>query len=185
MRFLPKKILLISFFALFGLSKIYAQQFLTEQGNVVFISKASLSEFEGKSDLLQGLIDLDKNLLDFYLDLNTLKTGIGLRDRHMRENYLETKKYPFAEFTGKIQEIPSLELGQERQVLAKGKFKIHGVEREIEVPGKLKMISSQELSLTADFKVLLSDYKISIPKVMFYELAEEQIVKIDAVLKKK
>ncbi|WP_304516668.1 YceI family protein [Cecembia rubra] len=162
-----------------------AQQFVTDNGKVTFISKASLSEFEGKSNLLQGVVDLDKNLLDFYLDLNTIKTGIGLRDRHMRENYLETKKFPFAEFTGKIQDIPTLEIGQEKSVRAKGKFKIHGVEREIEVPGKLKKLNEQELSLSADFKVLLSDYNISIPKVMFYELAEEQIVIIDAVLKKK
>jgi hypothetical protein len=32
--------------------------------------------------------------------------------------------------------------------------------------------------------VLLSDYKIDIPKVVFYELAEEQVVTIKAVLKK-
>lgn len=185
MSLFPKYLLILHILVLFQAIKLHAQQFITEKGKVVFISKASLSEFEGKSDLLQGLVDLDKNLLDFYLDLNTLKTGIGLRDRHMRENYLETKKFPFAEFTGKIQEIPALEIGQERSVMAKGKFKIHGVEREIEVPGKLKMVSSQELRLTADFSILLSDYKISIPKVMFYELAEEQIVKIDAVLKKK
>src|SRR4051795_414953 len=28
------------------------------------------------------------------VDLQTLETGIGLRDRHMRENYLEVKKGP-------------------------------------------------------------------------------------------
>lgn len=185
MKLLPKYFFTLTFLFLFWILSLHAQQFITEKGNVVFISKASLSEFEGKSGQLQGLVDLEKNLLDFYLDLNTLKTGIGLRDRHMRENYLETKRFPFAEFTGEIQGIPDLEIGQEKPVIAKGKFKIHGVEREIEVSGKLKMLSAQELRLISDFKVLLSDYKISIPKVMFYELAEEQIVKIEAVLKKK
>lgn len=69
-----------------------SQVFVTENGSVEFLSKAPLNEFTGKSSNLNGLVDLDKNLLDFYVDLNTLNTGIGLRDRHMRENYLETKK---------------------------------------------------------------------------------------------
>lgn len=176
---------LILSFLIFHSNGLKAQEFLTEKGKTLFISKAPMSEFTGESGQLHGLINLDKNLLDFYIDLNTLKTGIGLRDRHMRENYLETKKFPFAEFTGQIENVPTLIIGKEVPVTAKGKFKIHGVEREIEVPGTIKKLTEGELALKAEFKVLLGDYNIAIPKVMFYELAEEQIVKIDAVLKKK
>jgi polyisoprenoid-binding protein YceI len=161
------------------------QDFITKEGKVIFLSKASLSEFTGESAQLNGLINLEKNLLDFYIDLNTLKTGIGLRDRHMRENYLETKKYPFAEFTGKMKPIPESVNGQKTEVTAIGLFKIHGIEKEIEVKGVLTRINQDQLSLEASFKVLLSDYKIDIPKVMFYELAEEQEVRITAILTKK
>ncbi len=164
--------------------EVHCQVYKTEKGNVEFLSKAPLNEFTGKSSDLNGLVDLDKNMLDFYVDLNTLITGIGLRDRHMRENYLETKKYPYAEFTGKIASEIKMTKGQSKDVTAKGKFKIHGIEREIEVPGKLTAISDSEVQLEAQFTVLLSDYKIDIPKVVFYELAEEQVVTIKAVLKK-
>ncbi|TVP51687.1 MAG: YceI family protein [Mongoliibacter sp.] len=163
----------------------FGQEFFTETGYVNFLSKASLNEFNGESKQLNGLIDLDKNLLDFYIDLNTLKTGIGLRDRHMRENYLETNKYPYAEFTGKIAEGPELKNGESRKVTATGKFTIHGVERKIEVPGTIKRVNNNTVELEANFKVLLGDYKIDIPKVMFYELSEEQTVTIKAELKKK
>lgn len=159
------------------------QVFMTEKGSVEFLSKAPLNEFVGKSANLNGLVDLGKNLLDFFVDLNTLDTGIGLRDRHMRENYLETKKYPYAEFTGKINALPTLASGQSREVTAKGKFKIHGVEREIEVQGKLTSLVSGDMQLDASFAVMLGDYKIDIPKVVFYELAEEQLVTIQAILK--
>jgi polyisoprenoid-binding protein YceI len=161
----------------------YGQKYQGDKGEIVFISKAPLSEFEGKSTELNGLLDLEKNLLDFFIDLNSLKTGIGLRDRHMRENYLETKKFPFAEFTGKLKVVPTLVNGETINVVASGKFKIHGVEKTMEVPGQL-MLKGNELFLKASFKVLLSDHKISIPKVMFYELAEEQIVNLSIALKK-
>jgi len=162
-----------------------AQTFLTESGNVDFLSKAPLSEFNGVSDKLHGLIDLSGNVLDFYVDLNTLDTGIGLRDKHMRDNYLETEKYPFAEFTGKFNAIPSLTSGSKIPVTANGKFKIHGVERQIQVTGTLSKNTKGELELEAGFEVLLSDYKIPVPKLIFYELAENQTVTINATLKPK
>jgi polyisoprenoid-binding protein YceI len=65
-----------------------------------------------------------------------------------------------------------------------GKFKIHGVEREISVPGKVTAISENEIKLEAKFTILLSDYKIDIPKVVFYELAEDQVVTLSVNLKK-
>lgn len=164
-------------------SQTFGQKYQGDKGEIVFISKAPLSEFEGKSTELNGLLDLEKNLLDFFIDLNTLKTGIGLRDRHMRENYLETKKFPFAEFSGKLKTVPTLINGQTVNVVAVGKFKIHGVEKIMEVPGQLSL-KGNELLLQANFNVLLSDHKISVPKVMFYELAEEQIVNISIALKK-
>lgn len=162
-----------------------AQSFLTESGNVNFLSKAPLSEFNGVSDKLNGLVDLSQNLLDFYIDLNTLDTGIGLRDKHMRDNYLETDKYPYAEFTGKMSPVPNLVPGSKSRVTALGKFKIHGVERQVEVKGTLSKNTKGELELEAGFEVLLSDYKIPVPKLVFYELAESQTITIKATLKPK
>ncbi|MEX2568783.1 MAG: DUF5777 family beta-barrel protein [Cyclobacteriaceae bacterium] len=58
----------------------HGQEYQTEAGEVIFLSKASLNEFEGSFGQLKGLVDFDQNLLDFYIDLNTLKTGIGFRE---------------------------------------------------------------------------------------------------------
>jgi polyisoprenoid-binding protein YceI len=100
---------------------VKGQEFRTESGKVIFLSQAPLSEFTGESKSLKGLIDFEKNLVDFYIDLNTLKTGILLRDKHMRENYLETEKFPFAEFTGKFESLPKLSSTPEK-VKVIGKF---------------------------------------------------------------
>lgn len=174
------KVWFLLVFFLFA-ATVNGQEYQTQNGKAVFLSKASLSEFTGESKSLKGLIDTDKNLVDFFLDLNTLKTGITLRDKHMRENYLETEKYPFAEFTGKFESMPTLSAASEK-VTVKGKFKIHGVEREITVSGMLKKLSNGSLELKANWVVALNDYKIEIPKLVFYELAAEQQVSIEAIL---
>ncbi|MHA7131394.1 YceI family protein [Algoriphagus namhaensis] len=173
--------ILLAFLCLFSF-EVWGQKFQTETGRAVFLSEAPLSSFEGESENLNGLIDLDKNLLDFYLDLNTLDTGIGLRDRHMRENYLETEKFPFAEFTGELKNLPQLQPNQRTPVVAEGKFKIHGVERAMRVSGFLTKVNDKTLKLEANFEVLLSDHQIPLPKLVFYELAEEQKVTITATL---
>ncbi|MDR9388517.1 MAG: YceI family protein [Balneolaceae bacterium] len=159
-----------------------SQQWITTQGEAKFISRAPLLEFEGVSEKLQGLLDLDENLVDFYIDLETLDTGIELRDKHMRDSYLETASYPFAEFTGTFLRMPDVEAQGPQSVTVTGEFKMHGVSRDITVDGELDFSDPNEIQLVASWKVLLSDYDIEIPKAVFYELDNEQEIVINATL---
>jgi polyisoprenoid-binding protein YceI len=164
-----------------GAKSASAQQFKADNGYVEFVSTAPLLEFKGVSENLTGLIDLDTKMVDFYVDLNTLETGIRRRDRDMRNSYLETDKYPFAEFTGELISEFDPDLAETQKAKAKGVFKIHGVEREIEVEGTLTP-NGNSLLLEAGWVVLLEDYNIDRPRVLFYELAEEQTVNISIEL---
>ena len=68
---------------------------------VKFISDAPMEDFEGITDKIDGYLinddisNLKNSEFYFEVDLNSVKTGIALRDRHMREDYLNTAK-PFA-----------------------------------------------------------------------------------------
>lgn len=174
-------LLLFSLIFLFRPDATSAQKFMAEEGYVEFVSRAPLLEFKGTSNNLTGLIDLDENLIDFYVDLNTLETGIRRRDRDMRSTYLKTDQFPFAEFTGELLTGFNKESSQEQQVKTRGMFTIHGVEREIEVEGTLQPRDGG-LKLNASFTVLLEDHNIDRPRVLFYELADEQVVNISILL---
>ena len=158
-------------------------QWVTTQGEAKFISRAPLLEFEGVSDKLQGLIDLDKNLVDFYIDLETLDTGIELRDKHMRDSYLETATYPFAEFTGTFLRLPDATALGTQFVTVTGTFRMHGIDQEITVDGELDFSDPEEVQLHASWTILLSDYDIDIPKAVFYELDNEQEIVLSATLR--
>lgn len=164
------------------LHALQAQVYVADDGYVEFVSKAPLLEFKGKSDHLTGMIDFDENLVDFYIDLATLDTGINLRNRHMRDSYLETDTYPFAEFTGSLVDMYNFEEGGKQDVTVSGVFTIHGVEQEREINGTLDL-TDDGLKLEASWTVLLEDHNIRRPRVVFYELAEEQIVNISIMLK--
>jgi polyisoprenoid-binding protein YceI len=159
-----------------------------EQENLVkFISDAPLEDFEGITDKIDGYIfwegdDLLKNSeLYFEVDLNSLDTGIGLRNRHMRENYLHTDKHPFTHFTGKLIKVENVQDG-EYTVTAKGTMFIHGVEREKVIEGKL-VPAKTGYQIQTSFSVALTDYNIEVPQLMFMKIDENMKLELDFYLK--
>jgi len=158
-------------------------------GNVVrFISRASIEEFEGTTDRIDGYVLLDAPTLAearggegtaVYLevDLASLDTGIGLRNRHMRDNYLHVARFPYAVFEGRVDALQEVGGGGYR-VSAQGVLTIHGVARERELTCRVEA-EGRGYRAQCGFEVLLSDHDIEIPKVMFLKLANEIRLELD------
>jgi polyisoprenoid-binding protein YceI len=155
---------------------------------VRFVSRSQVDEFEGVTDRIDGYVLLDgqplsastrRDATELYLevDLASIDTGIGLRNRHMRDNYLEVDKYPYASFKGSIGVVqPSADGGG--KVTASGTFTIHGVSRERDITCDVSPVGEGYHAECA-FGVLLSDHDIEIPRVMFLKLANEIRVEVE------
>ncbi|GAB5409518.1 MAG: hypothetical protein BalsKO_18830 [Balneolaceae bacterium] len=130
-----KKLLPLIFLIGFTTSA-FSQSFYTETGTAVFHSKVPLHTFSGSSENLVGLINLDDSTIDFYLDLETLDTGNGKRDKDMLLT-LDVKQYPFGEFFGKMTSDFDVDLQEEQDVTVEGVFKIHGKEQNVVISGTL------------------------------------------------
>lgn len=154
--------------------------YYSDSGYVEFTSSVPMHTFSGESEQLNGMIDFEENIIDFYIDLNTLKTGIGKRDRDMYQT-LNTDEHPFAEFTGSLV-TPSPIPDQRTEVTAIGEFTVNGVTNEIEVQGLIEP-SDEGLILEAKWSLLLSDYNIEPPGILFYRVHDTQEIKIEVVLK--
>ena len=168
-----------------------AQEYQLDLGaprHVRFISRASIEEFEGVTDRIDGYVLLDGNALSpdtggpdtelfFEVDLASLDTGIGLRNRHMRDNYLEVGDHPYASFGGEITRVEGLSGGGFR-VTAAGDMSIHGVERPMEIPCDVSP-RGDGYRARCSFQVLLSDFDIEIPRLMFLKLANEIRLELD------
>lgn len=167
---------------IFGfISAASAQSYMTEEGTAIFHSRVPLHTFSGNSENLTGLINLSNNKVDFYIDLTTLETGIEKRDRDMKET-LETKKFPFAEFFGELVSDFNPDTTAEQAVKVKGEFKIHGVSREVTIDGTLQM-KPEGLLVKASWILLLEDYDIVPPSLLFVKVDQEQEIEIEALLK--
>ena len=195
---------------------------LTRENQVSFLSDAPLEDFEGVTDRVDGFVflegeglvggtDLAVSEFFFEVDLASLDTGLGLRNRHMRENYLETEEYPFASFSGRIQALERTGDGG-FSVRAKGELSIHGVNQTREIGCRLARVglgttgsagqedpgeqgeqgeleeaeeseAVSDLRVQCAFPVSLSDHGIPIPKLMFMKIDEVMELELDFYLK--
>jgi polyisoprenoid-binding protein YceI len=158
-----------------------AQVYQHDKGHVEFLSNVPLHSFIGESELLVGQVNLSQNTVDFYVDLNTLDTGNGKRDKDMRKT-LETGKYPFAEFFGSFEALPDSTSNSPQDMVVEGKFTIHGVTQSIRVPGVVTF-SPTGLRVQASWSLMLDDYQIEPPRLLLLKVDEEQVITIDILLK--
>ena len=145
---------------------------------VQFSSDAPVEKIIGVTDKIDGYVmwkgDDPVTGSEFYfeVDLASIDTGIGLRNRHMRENYLETDKYPHATYSGKLVKVDKSNSENEYNVAVQGAFKIHGVEKSADFKGQV-LVDGNSYRVVCTFDVILSDHKIKIPKLMFLKLSEK------------
>ncbi len=117
---------------------------------------------------------------EILVNLEAFGTGLPLRDRHMREKYLETKTFPDAVFKAAPLAFKDGKLPGETDL--KGSLTLHGVTKPItanvKVNGAAKNASLTEAEIEADFEIVLSDFKVAIPEYAGVTVAEKVKVHI-------
>ena len=186
------RILLLAYGLLLCWSKgVAGQEYHVDRdadNRVRFISQAPVEEVEGVTDRIDGYVLLSGPRLEegsaaegtqLYLevDLASLDTDLGLRNRHMRNHYLEVEEFPYATFDAVIESIDPASDGS-FQITAHGVMDIHGVSREMRIPCDVST-RGEGYWVRCAFNVLLSDFDIEIPKLMFLKLADEIRLELD------
>lgn len=170
---------------------IYPQRLVIDKSkinNIRFFAEATLGDFEGSSGSVDGYLELNEMklmpgcIIDFRVYLDSVDTGIGLRNTHMREDYLDTKKFPHAVYTGKIASIDSLSKSEYR-VKTDGEFEIHGIKRRKQIEVRIYDYG-QIYKSVSDFSLRLSDFKIDQPSFLFNTVEDNIKIHLSFYLKK-
>jgi polyisoprenoid-binding protein YceI len=138
--------------------------------------------FEARTKQLHGAVQLNAaqpGTIDgsLQVDLSSLQTGIGLRDRHMRENYLEVQKG--AEYaTATLDNIRLAQL--EGKTSMTGTLKLHGQTRNITGIAELKR-EGNRVKVQAEFPVNVPDYDIAKPSYLGVGVKDEVRVRVTLI----
>jgi polyisoprenoid-binding protein YceI len=120
-------------------------------------AKAVHGEIQGEANDLAGI----KGTLEFPVD--SLSTGVGMRDRDMRGRYLESVRYPQIAFS-----MNGLSLSDSGRYEVRGTLAIHGVIRPLRVPVTFSPNpDTSSLYARGRFTVLLSDFGLERPGFLF------------------
>jgi len=145
---------------------------------------APLERIGGSTGAVRGEITVDRENLRaagttarFVVDVAGFATGIELRDRHLREDFLAVGRFPQAVFT--LERVTgasadSLRPDVPTELTVTGTLELRGVKRPLTVPIQLLYMRAAPpaapphlpakpgnlLRLTAEFEVLLADFGI-------------------------
>lgn len=161
-------------------------QVLPEKSAVHFLAvgRPSMLKIHGTStEGPKGNLKLEgsKLLGEVSVAVSKLDTGIALRTEHMKEKYLEEKKYPEAKLTvldAAVEPAFATTLTN-KEAPFRGKLALHGKEKEVS-----GTFQAENGKLTAKFPVNLTDFAIEVPKYLGVTVAEQVDVDVELGLQK-
>lgn len=181
---LPRAIFLILLGASFSTSMSFATvkdyQVNTEKSDFKFkaIGKPSFIKIKGGSSDFSGELNLDEEKQtvsgQIMLELGQIKTGISLRDEHLRDKYLEVAKYPQAKLTFKEIDRAATKF--------KGLLELHGKTREVEVELSQPVELTENAKVQATFSLLLDDFGVEIPSFKGITVASKVELEVNLLL---
>lgn len=146
-----------------------------------FFSKTSMKDIEATSNTAKPVLDAASGAFQMRVQNTSFKFESSFMQEHFNENYMESEKYPYDTFKGKINEKVDYTKDGEYKVTCTGTMDMHGVTQQITTPGTVTVKGSQ-VTVYSKFKVKPADYKIKVPSLYVKEIAEEIDVDITTVM---
>src|SRR5215210_2804803 len=98
---------------LFLATTAFSQRYMTRTGKVTFFSSTPLENIEAINNEMACAIDSKSGDVAFQVPIKSFKFEKALMQEHFNENYLESDKYPKAEFKGKVANIGSVNFAKD------------------------------------------------------------------------
>lgn len=164
--------MVIIYFLLLFLIPQSNQRYVIESSKIEFYSYAPLEDISAINTSSVGVIDIDNGEFLIKIPMPSFEFTNKLMQKHFNDSYLETDKYPESIFRGKIEEN-----------IATGTLSMHGITNDISIPLSITY-KEDSIIIDTEFKVILNDYKIKIPRLLFQNIAEEIEIKVNSTFSK-
>lgn len=163
-----------------------AQVYKTSTGVIKFNSTTSAETIDATNSQVTAAMDAASGAVEFSVPINSFQFKKALMQKHFQENYMESSKYPKSTFKGTIQNNKAVNYQKDGtyNVTVKGKLTMHGVTKDVTIPGKV-VVAGGKVSLKADFTVNLDDYNIKVPANNAAQINKNIKVSVDCTLVKK
>jgi polyisoprenoid-binding protein YceI len=160
---------------------VLAQKYTAEKAFISFYSDGLIEDITAENTKVATIFNSTTGDLVFSVPMKEFQFEKALMQEHFNEKYVESEKFPKGTFQGKLVGYDMSKSGAQ-QAHAQGKLTIHGVTHDIDVPGTFT-VDGKKLTMKSKFMVKVADYEITIPSVVFQNIAEVVEVTVDFTYK--
>lgn len=174
-----RKLFFIAAFLLSAAHGFAQDVYSTRNATLGFFSSAPMEDIEAKTSRGASALNIKTKAVYFKVAINTFVFKKKMMQEHFNENYLESDKYPYAEFKGSITDNVDLTKAGTYSVNVAGTLTIHGVAKDYKTKGTIT-VGSGNINANAKFNVSIADHKIKIPTLVVKNIAEVVEVSVNA-----
>ena len=180
------KYILLLFSLVLSFQNSVCQKFYTNNGIINFDgSKEAFEPIKANNNKTVSIIDSDSGQIAAVILISEFDFRLGLMQEHFNENYLESNIYPKSTFEGQIINFNPKELNEGfKEYEIEGVLMIKGVNNDIITKAKIRKLD-EKIELRSGFSVMLSDYNVKIPKIVFKKIDEEVKINLNFVYERK
>lgn len=164
---------------------VNAQVYITKTGFIKFFSSTPAENIDGRNKAVNCAYDVKNNNLVFKVLIKSFEFEKALMQEHFNENYMESEKFPSANFSGKVTNIKDVNFAKDGiyKVTVEGNLTIHGVTKKVSETGTFE-VKGDKLLVKAKFNVRQADYDIKIPAAVAKSFNDFMEVTVDVTLDK-
>jgi polyisoprenoid-binding protein YceI len=163
-----------------------------EQSTAAYKSRDSLSSWTGTTKDVNGTVNYDSQTGEFLkgevqIGLASIDSGNGVRDGRMRNEFLQTEKFPTALFTvKKIENFPKFsewkQWGNRQRGKIIGDLTIRNITKPVTFDAET-VYNGKELKVTGTSKVKMTDYGITPPTLLLVTVEDSVGLEFSALAK--
>lgn len=178
-----KNLILAGSFLLLATAVQAQTRYFSKTAKIEFSSKASMEDIEAKNKAATVVLDTKSGALQITMLMKGFEFEKALMQEHFNENYVESNKFPKADFKGTITNNEEINYTKPGTYTAKvkGKLTIHGVTKDVETAGTIK-VEGDAIKAESAFSILLSDYDVKIPAVVKEKISNNIQITVDSKL---
>ncbi|HUR12075.1 MAG TPA: YceI family protein [Flavitalea sp.] len=162
-----KTLFLLGFSFLLTITAGAQDKYFTKSGKIRFYSKTDFETIDALNKSVTSVIDTKTGAIQFAVQMKGFDFKKAAMQEHFNEDYVESNKFPKAEFRGTITNNNTIDYKKDGEYAAnvKGNLTLHGQTHEIETIGKV-LVKNGKIAASADFILALADFKILVPTLV-------------------
>jgi hypothetical protein len=142
-----------------------------KNARISLYSSAPIEDIKASTSTGASVYNASTGELAFSISISSFQFEKSLMQEHFNSDYMESDKFPKATFKGKVQEQADVSKDGVYPVTVTGDLTVHGVTQKRTIPGTIT-VKNGVVSMMSEFMVKCADHHITIPSIVFHNIAE-------------